>query len=64
MTIPEYMKETDKIDNSLYADFLDILEDEEVSTYYVGNNAYYNDLNTYEPYSNPTMSAYLQGEFI
>ena len=64
MTVLEYIKETDEIDDYLYADFLDAPEDEEVPTYYIGNNAYYNDLNTYEPYSNHTMSTYLQGESI
>ena len=34
----------------------------EPETYYVGDEDYYNNMNTDEPYSNHTMSTYLQGE--
>ena len=64
MTVLDYIEETDIVDNTLYADFLDIPEEPKPDIYYVGNNAYYNNMNADEPYSNHTMSTYLEGESI
>ncbi len=64
MTILEYIKETDIIDNILYTDFLDMPKEYKSDIYYIGDDAYYNEINVEEPYSNHTMSTYLQGEII